>query len=124
MDVTSGRSAHGAGRRIRRSRSCATNSATPTPDGAKLVKTGNPDAGLEWYVNLRNGVQWGWQAKFTFDVDTLLKLMEKVTQDRGPATTKVPEVDLLHSIRSSRRSGRRQAEVRSSEVRGLEEVMV
>ena len=49
----------------------------PTPDGADLVKTGNPDAGLEWYVELRNGVQWGWQAKFTFDVDTLLKLMEK-----------------------------------------------
>ena len=49
----------------------------PTPDGAMLVKTGNPDAGLEWYVNLRNGVQWGWQAKFTFDVDTLLMLMER-----------------------------------------------
>ena len=48
-----------------------------TPDGAELVKTGNPDAGLEWYVELPNGVQWGWQAKFTFDVDTLLKLMEK-----------------------------------------------
>ena len=49
----------------------------PTPDGAELVKTGNPDAGLEWYVKLRNGVQWGWQAKFTFDVDTLLTLMER-----------------------------------------------
>ena len=30
-----------------------------TPDGAELVKTGNPDAGLEWYVELPNGVQWG-----------------------------------------------------------------
>ena len=49
----------------------------PTRDGAELVKTGNPDAGLEWYVKLRNGVQWGWQAKFTFDVDTLLTLMER-----------------------------------------------
>ena len=49
----------------------------PTPDGADLVKTGNPDGGLEWYVTLRNGVQWGWQAKFTFDIGTLLKLMEK-----------------------------------------------
>ena len=49
----------------------------PTPSGAKLVKTGNPDAGLEWYVELRNGVQWGWQAKFTFDVETLLRLMER-----------------------------------------------
>ena len=49
----------------------------PTPEGADLVKTGNPDGGLEWYVTLRNGVQWGWQAKFTFNIDTLLKLMEK-----------------------------------------------
>ena len=49
----------------------------PTPAGAELVKTGNPDAGLEWYVKLRNGVQGGWQAKFTFDVGTLLKLMER-----------------------------------------------
>ena len=49
----------------------------PTPKGAGLVKTGNPDGGLEWYVTHRNGVQWGWQAKFTFEIDTLLKLMEK-----------------------------------------------
>ena len=49
----------------------------PTPEGAALVKTGSPDGGLEWYVTLRNGVQWGWQAKFTFDIDTLLKLMER-----------------------------------------------
>ncbi len=49
----------------------------PTPNGADLVKTGNPDGGLEWYVTRRNGVQWGWQAKFTFDINTLLTLMEK-----------------------------------------------
>lgn len=49
----------------------------PTPKGAELVKTGNPDGGLEWYVTHRNGVQWGWQAKFTFEIDKLLKLMER-----------------------------------------------
>jgi len=49
----------------------------PTPEKAELVKTGNPDGGLEWYLTMRNGVQWGWQAKFTFDIDTLLSLMEK-----------------------------------------------
>ena len=49
----------------------------PTPKGADLVKTGTPDAGFEWYVNLRNGEQRGWQAKFTFDINTLLRLMEK-----------------------------------------------
>lgn len=49
----------------------------PTPENAELVKTGDPDAGLEWYVTLRNGVQWGWQAKYSFDIDTLLRGMER-----------------------------------------------
>ena len=49
----------------------------PTPENAKLVKTGDPDAGLEWYVTSRNGVQWGWQAKHIFDIDTLLSGMER-----------------------------------------------
>ena len=49
----------------------------PTPKGAELIKTGNPDGGLEWYVTFRNGSQWGWQAKYSFDVDNLLKGMEK-----------------------------------------------
>ena len=48
-----------------------------TLDGPVLVKTGNPDAGLEWYVTRRGGTLWGWQAKYTFDIDTALKLMER-----------------------------------------------
>lgn len=48
-----------------------------TPPGAKLVKTGNPDGGLEWYVTFPNGVQWGWQAKYSFTIDSLLQGMEK-----------------------------------------------
>ena len=49
----------------------------PTSEGEELIKTGNPDGGLEWYVAHRNGVRWGWQAKFTFEINTLLKLMEE-----------------------------------------------
>ena len=49
----------------------------PTPQGAALIKTGSPGGGFEWYVTLRNGVEWGWQAKFTFHIDTVLQLMEK-----------------------------------------------
>ena len=49
----------------------------PTPQGAELVKTGNPDGGLEWYVTYRNRVRWGWQAKYSFDIDSLLNGMEK-----------------------------------------------
>ena len=48
-----------------------------TPKGAELVKTGNPDGGLEWYITRRNGTQWGWQAKYSFDIDNLLNGMEK-----------------------------------------------
>lgn len=48
-----------------------------TPDGAVLVKTGDPDGGVEWYVTLPDGTQRGWQAKFTFQIDSLLKLMER-----------------------------------------------
>ena len=49
----------------------------PTPSGAEPIKTGDPDGGLEWYVRHRNGVEWGWQAKYSFEIDNLLKLMEK-----------------------------------------------
>jgi hypothetical protein len=48
----------------------------PTPEGAELVKTGNPDAGLEWYFKFGNGVEWGWQAKYSFEIGDLLKEME------------------------------------------------
>ena len=48
-----------------------------TPNGASLVKTGNPDGGLEWYITRRNGTLLGWQVKYTFSIDNLLKLMEK-----------------------------------------------
>jgi hypothetical protein len=48
-----------------------------TPASARLIKTGDPDGGLEWYVRHQNGVEWGWQAKYSFDLATLLKLMER-----------------------------------------------
>jgi len=49
----------------------------PTPPSASLVKTGSPDGGLEWYFRFSNGVEWGWQAKYSFDIESLLGLMEK-----------------------------------------------
>jgi hypothetical protein len=48
-----------------------------TPASAELIKTGDPDAGLEWYFQFKNGIEWGWQAKYSFDINTLLGLMEK-----------------------------------------------
>ena len=60
----------------------------PTPEGAVLVKTGSPDGGLEWYVTLDDEVQWGWQVKFIFDINSLLGSMESslsTVVERRPA---------------------------------------
>ena len=47
----------------------------PMPPNAELRKLGDPDAGVEWYVRHRNGIEWGWQAKYSFTTDTLLDQM-------------------------------------------------
>ena len=44
--------------------------------GSLPIRTGNPDGGVEWYVELADGTQWGWQAKFMFDIENLLTAME------------------------------------------------
>ncbi len=86
----------------------------PTPDGAKLVKTGNPDGGLEWYITRRNGTQWGWQAKFSFDVDSLLKGMEKSLKtvvDKRPNCRRLTfciPFDLPDAVEAGKRKSARQ----------------
>ena len=72
--------------------------ARSNTDGAQLVKTGSPDGGLEWYVTLRNGVQWGWQAKFTFNIDDAPEAYGEIAQDRGREATEMPTADLLHPL--------------------------
>lgn len=47
------------------------------PEGAKLIKTGYQDGGLEWYFKLPNGELWGWQAKYIDDASDLLGAMKK-----------------------------------------------
>ena len=41
------------------------------------IRTGNPDGGVEWYALRANGEQWGWQAKYIFDIDSLLGAMTR-----------------------------------------------
>jgi hypothetical protein len=48
-----------------------------SPAGAELIKTGDPDAGVEWYWRYGDGKEIGWQAKFIFDTDGLLKAMRE-----------------------------------------------
>jgi hypothetical protein len=47
----------------------------PTPEGVELIKTSAPDAGVEWYWRHADGTQVGWQVKFIFGTDDLLKAM-------------------------------------------------
>jgi hypothetical protein len=51
------------------SRSSASSSGTPPP-GAELIKTGAPDAGLEWYWLLPDGREIAWQVRL---IDSLIK---------------------------------------------------
>src|SRR5215471_11588268 len=47
------------------------------PNSPPPIRTGNPDGGVEWYVDLPDGTQWGWQAKYYFleNLDDLLDAM-------------------------------------------------
>lgn len=48
----------------------------PDDPATELIKPGDPDGGYEWYVRHKNGVEWGYQAKYTFNTTSLLGLME------------------------------------------------
>ena len=43
---------------------CAQLARRESPDGAKFVRKGIPDAGVECYCILDDGSEWGWQAKY------------------------------------------------------------
>lgn len=45
------------------------------PTGSQVIRTGNPDGGVEWYAQLADGVEWGWQAKHVHGIDALLTAM-------------------------------------------------
>ncbi len=50
------------------------------PAGTRAVRTGNPDGGVEWYVTLADGTEWGWQAKHVHGIDGLLTAMTDSVQ--------------------------------------------
>lgn len=50
-------------------------------DAIGPTRTGNPDGGVEWYADLVEGTQWGWQAKFIWETSDLLGAMT-TTVDR------------------------------------------
>jgi hypothetical protein len=54
-----------------------------------VTRTGNPDAGAEWYVTSSSGEQHAWQAKYIFDIDSLLTAM---TESVEAVAKKRPDV--------------------------------
>ena len=61
-------------------------------DSWKVTRTGDPDAGLDWYVTDDKGEIHGWQAKYIFDISSLLTNMTKSLQT---VVAKRPEVKKL-----------------------------
>ena len=47
---------------------CTQLARVESPDDAEFVRKGTPDAGVECYCVLPNGDEWGWQAKFVFEL--------------------------------------------------------
>jgi hypothetical protein len=45
------------------------------PARSRVIRTGNPDGGVEWYAELDDGSEMGWQAKYISGIDTLLGAM-------------------------------------------------
>ncbi|HEY4898932.1 MAG TPA: hypothetical protein VIH79_04355, partial [Candidatus Nanopelagicaceae bacterium] len=60
------------------------------PTGTKAIRTGNPDGGIEWYASLKDGSEYGWQAKHIHDFDALLAAMtstvKRVAKERERLT--------------------------------------
>ena len=49
-------------------RLCAQLARSECPPNAEFVRKGTPDAGVECFCVLPNGGEWGWQAKYLFDL--------------------------------------------------------
>ena len=43
---------------------CSQLARAEAPDGARFVRKGTPDAGVECYAVLADGTEWGWQSKY------------------------------------------------------------
>jgi len=43
---------------------CSQLARAEAPDGARFVRKGTPDAGVECYAVLTDGTEWGWQSKY------------------------------------------------------------
>ena len=43
---------------------CQLAASEQVEDGARFIRKGTPDAGIECFWRLSNGDEWGWQAKY------------------------------------------------------------
>ena len=107
----------------------------PVPNGSTVVKTGDPDGGYEWYMTSSDGTEWGWQAKYVFDIDNLLRLMARTLRtvaDKRPKCRRLTfciPFDLSDSPGSgSRKSARRKFDDRklawSQSIAGADQIEI
>ena len=50
---------------------CSQLARNETPSSAEFIRKGTPDAGVECYSVFEDKTEWGWQAKFFPDSDSL-----------------------------------------------------
>lgn len=82
------------------------------PTGAHAIRTGNPDGGVEWYAQLSDGSEWGWQAKYVEGIDALLTAMtdsvKRVAEER-PSLRKLTFV-ISWNLATGTSSGERKSQ--------------
>lgn len=84
------------------------------PSGARAVRTGNPDGGVEWYAAVGPTDEWGWQAKYIKGIDALLTAMtdsvKRVVMERPNLTrlTFVISTNLSTGTEGRQRKSQRQ----------------
>lgn len=84
------------------------------PSRSQVIRTGNPDGGVEWYAQLADGTEWGWQAKHVQGIDALLTAMtesvKRVVLERPQLVklTFVISYNLATSTRGRTRTSQRQ----------------
>lgn len=79
-----------------------------------MIRTGNPDGGVEWYAVVGSGQEWGWQAKYIKGIDPLLTAMtdsvKRVAAERPNLTrlTFVISTNLSTGTEGRQRKSQRQ----------------
>jgi hypothetical protein len=94
---------------------CSQLASMEMPTGAQFIRNAPPDAGVECYVALTDGTEWGWQAKYVFALEDSQWSQIDHSVERALETHPnlrryfvCTPIDLPDARRSSQRSGRQK----------------